>query len=163
MSASDKSKAGFQTRAIHFGHNGESHFGSVAQPVYMTSTFAFDEVAEAQAVFSGESDRYVYGRQHNPTQEALEIRLASLEAAEAAVVFGSGMGAISSVLMTLLSAGDELIVHHTMYATATSLVSDGLPRFGIKVKRVDLSRPEELAKAMTPATKIVYLLTYIHI
>ncbi len=159
MSASDKSKAGFQTRAIHFGHNGESHFGSVAQPVYMTSTFAFDEVAEAQAVFSGESDRYVYGRQHNPTQEALEIRLASLEAAEAAVVFGSGMGAISSVLMTLLSAGDELIVHHTMYATATSLVSDGLPRFGIKVKRVDLSRPEELAKAMTPATKIVYFET----
>lgn len=159
MTAPIDSQLGFQTRAIHFGHDGDRHFGAVSQPVYMTSTFAFDEVSEAQAVFSGESDRYVYGRQHNPTQESLENRLASLEGAEAAVVFGSGMGAISSVLMTLLSAGDELVVHHTMYATATSLVNDGLPRFGIKVKRVDLSNPENLAAAITPATKIVYFET----
>jgi len=159
MSTSDSSRFAFQTRAIHFGHDPERHFGAVSQPIYMTSTFAFDRVAEAEAVFAGESDRYVYGRQHNPTQEALEKRLASLEGAEAGVVFGSGMGAIGSVLMTLLSAGDELIVHHTMYSTATSLVYEGLPRFGIKIRKVDLTQPEELARAISPATKLVYFET----
>lgn len=159
MATPDSVTLGFQTRAIHFGHEGERHFGSVADPIYMTSTFAFEEVAQAQAVFSGESDRYVYGRQHNPTQEALEKRLANLEGAQAAVVFGSGMGAISAVLMTLLSAGDELIVHHTMYATATTLINEGLPRFGITVKKVDLSCPEEFAAAISPATKMVYFET----
>lgn len=159
MSTLDSKALGFQTRAIHHGHDRAQHFGAMAQPIYMTSTFAFDTVDEAAAVFSGESDRYVYGRQHNPTQEALETRLASLEGAQAGVVFGSGMGAIGSVLMTLLSAGDELIVHHTMYSTATSLVYEGLPRFGIKITKVDLSRPEELAKAISPATKLVYFET----
>lgn len=159
MSKFETSKLGFQTRAIHHGHDADRHFGAVAQPIYMTTTFAFDKVAEAEAVFAGESDRYVYGRQHNPTQEALEVRLASLEGAQAGVVFGSGMGAIGSVLLTLLSSGDELIVHHTMYSTAASLIHEGLPRFGIKIKKLDLSNPEALAGVMSPATKLVYFET----
>src|SRR5450830_1070304 len=101
MNKKEQDKLGFETRAIHYGHDSSAHFGSVAQPIYMTSTFAFEETAGAEAVFAGESDRYVYGRQHNPTQEALEKRLASLEGAEAAVVFGSGMGAICSTIYTL--------------------------------------------------------------
>ena len=115
MSTSDSSRFGFQTRAIHYGHDPERHFGAVSQPIYMTSTFAFDRVAEAEAVFAGESDRYVYGRQHNPTQEALEKRLASLEGAEAGVVFGSGMGAIGSVLMTLFVGAQILVILFIKY------------------------------------------------
>src|SRR5580765_393096 len=87
---------GFQTRALHHGHDRSDPYGAVSPPIYMTSTFAFDKTAEAAAVFSGESDRYVYGRQHNPTQHLLETRLAELEGAEAALATGSGMGAICS-------------------------------------------------------------------
>jgi len=122
----------------------------------MTSTFAFEESAQAGAVIAGTSDRFVYGRQHNPTQEILERRLADLEGGEAAVVTGSGMGAITSVLWTLLQAGDELIVNTTMYATARSLVTEGLPRFGIKVTMVNMRDPAELEKALSDKTKVVY-------
>ena len=153
---------GFQTRSLHHGHDSAAHFGAVSAPIYMTSTFAFDSTADAAAAFSGESDRYVYGRQHNPTQHLLEQRLASLEGAEAGLVTGSGMGAICSTLLTLLSAGDELIVHHTMYTTAASLVNEGLPRFGIKVVQVDLTRPQNLEQALSDKTKIVYFETPVH-
>ncbi|MGJ7542386.1 trans-sulfuration enzyme family protein [Variovorax sp. LT1R16] len=157
--SSNSSKFGFQTRALHHGHDESDPYGAVSPPVYLTSTFAFENTADAAAVFSGESDRYVYGRQHNPTQNLLEIRLAGLEGAEAALATGSGMGAISSALLTLLSAGDELIVHHTMYSTATSLIDEGLPRFGIKVTKIDLTDPENLRAALSDSTKVVYFET----
>lgn len=155
----DSQGLGFQTRALHHGHDRSDPYGAVSPPIYMTSTFAFGNTAEAAAVFSGESERYVYGRQHNPTQHLLEMRLAELEGAEAALATGSGMGAICATLLTLLSAGDELIVHHTMYSTATSLVDEGLPRFGVKVTKVDLSRPEKLKEALSDRTRIVYFET----
>lgn len=155
----DSHMLGFQTRALHHGHDASDPHGAVSPPIYMTSTFAFESTADAAAVFSGESDRYVYGRQHNPTQHLLETRLAGLEGAEAALVTGSGMGAICSTLLTLLSAGDELIVHHTMYATATSLVNDGLPRLGIKVTRIDLTNPDNLSRVLSDKTRMVYFET----
>lgn len=147
---------GFQTKAIHEGYDASEHFGAVAPPIYMTSTYAFEKTAEAAAVMSGDKPGYIYGRQSSPTQSILEARLAALEGAEAAVATGSGMGAICSALMTVLQAGDELIVHHTMYSTAQSLVSEGLPRFGVKVSVVDLSDPEALARALSDKTKVVY-------
>lgn len=152
----DNKKLGFQTRCLHQGYDAMQHLGAVSPPIFMTSTFAFDATADAAAVFSEESDRYVYGRQHNPTQELLERRLADLEGAEAGVVTGSGMGAISATLLTLLAAGDELIVHHTMYSTARALVNEGLPRLGITVTEVDLTKPETLKSALSAKTKIVY-------
>lgn len=152
----ENKKLGFQTRSLHHGYDAGPYLGSVSPPIFMTSTFAFDATADAAAVFSEESDRFVYGRQHNPTQELLEKRLADLEGAEAGLVTGSGMGAISSTLLTLLAAGNELIVHHTMYATARALVNEGLPRLGIKVIDVDLSKPELLRRALTEKTKMVY-------
>lgn len=150
---------GFQTRSIHQGYAPADHLGAVAPPIFMTSTYAFEETADAAAVFAGESNRFIYGRQHNPTQQLLEQRIANLEGAEACVVFGSGMGAISGTLLTLLSAGDELIVHHTMYNTARALVHEGLPRFGIKVTVADLTKPAELEKHLSAKTKVVYLET----
>lgn len=159
----DSENLGFQTRALHYGYDPQGEeFGAVSPPIYMTSTYAFDNTADAAAVFSGESPRFVYGRQHNPTQELLEKRLANLEGAEAGLVAGSGMGAICSTLLTLLSAGDELIVHHTMYSTATSFVHEGLPRFGIVVKKVDLTDPANLRAEITDRTKVIYFETPIN-
>lgn len=153
---------GFQTRAIHHGYGSQDPYGAVSPPIYMTSTFAFDTNAEAEAIFAGESDFYVYGRQHNPTQDLLERRLANLEGAQAAVATASGMAAINAVFLSLLGSGDEIVVHHTIYATATTLIDEGLPRLGIKVTKVDLSSPAELAAAITAKTKLVYFETPIN-
>lgn len=147
---------GFDTRAIHQGYDAKQHLGAVAPPIFMTSTFAFESTEQAAAVIGGDGGRYVYGRQHNPTQDLLERRLADLEGAQAAVVTGSGMGAIAATLWTLLQAGDELIVNKTMYQTARTFVSEGLPRFGVTVKFVDMREPLQLANTMSEKTKVVY-------
>jgi len=152
----------FATRAIHHGYDPAAHQGAVTPPVFMTSTYAFESTADFEAVFSGDSDRCVYGRQQNPTQQLLETRLAALEGGQAALVTASGMGAIASTLLTLLSAGDEIAVHHTIYNTASALMNEGLPRFGIKVVRGDLSTPQGTAAAIGPATRLVYFETPIN-
>ncbi len=82
---------GFQTRAIHSGYDPLEDRGAVAPPIYMTSTFAFPDVAAANAVIADEAHGFLYGREHNPTQDLLERRIANLEGAEAAVVTASGM------------------------------------------------------------------------
>jgi methionine-gamma-lyase len=149
-------KRGFATKAIHHGYDAQKAFGSLNPPVFMTSTYAFDDAAEAEAVFAGESDRYIYGRQHNPTQALLESRIAALEGAEAALVTSSGMAAIASTIFTLLKAGDEIISHHTIYSTASMYMGD-LARLEIGLTKVDLTVPGELERAITPRSKIVYL------
>jgi methionine-gamma-lyase len=152
----DCEQMGFMTRAIHLGYDAQEAHGAVNAPIYLTSTYSFNTMAEAEAVFAGESERYVYGRQHNPTQALLEKRLASLEGAEAALVTATGMGAICSTMMSLLHAGDEVISHHTIYSTASSYFDDGLPGLGIGVRKVDLMNPEEFAAAVTDKTRLVY-------
>lgn len=162
MSDNTDIESGFATKAIHYGYDPIAHQGAVSPPIFMTSTFAFESSADFQAVFTGESDRCVYGRQQNPTQKLLEQRLAALEGTEAALVQASGMGAIGATLLSLLSAGDQIVVHHTIYATAGSLMDEGLPRFGIDVVRADLSSDEGTRKAITSKTKIVYFETPIN-
>jgi methionine-gamma-lyase len=147
---------GFATTAIHHGYDAQAFCGSLNAPIFMTSTYAFDDAAGAEAVFAGESDRYIYGRQHNPTQAILESRIAALEGAEAALVTSSGMAAIASTIFTLLKAGDEIISHHTIYSTASMYLTD-LARFEIGLTKVDLTVPGELERAITHRSKIVYL------
>jgi methionine-gamma-lyase len=153
---SSDGKSGFATKAIHFGYDAQDAYGSLNAPIFMTSSYAFDDAAEAEAVFAGESERYVYGRQHNPTQALLESRIAVLEGAEAALVTSSGMAAIASTIFTLLKAGDEIISHHTIYSTASMYLGD-LSRLDIGLTKVDLSVAGELEGAITPRSKIVYL------
>ncbi|TCG08128.1 methionine gamma-lyase [Paraburkholderia steynii] len=147
---------GFSTKAIHHGYDPQSAHGSLNAPVYMTSTYAFENAAEAEAVFAGESDRYVYGRQHNPTQALLEARIATLEGAEAALVTSSGMAAITSTFWTFLRSGDEIVCHHTIYSTASMFLGE-LVRFGITVKKVDVGDATELQQAISSKSKFVYL------
>ena len=155
MQSMPHGQPGFQTRSIH-GQEPPDPSGALPAPIYMTSTYAFDTLSEAAAVLAGESDRYIYGRQHNPTQTILENRLAALEGAQAAVATACGMGAISSALLSLLAAGDEIVVHHTMYTNAMMLLDEGLPRLGIKVVKANLLDPEALERAVTRHTKLVY-------
>lgn len=150
---------GFATQAIHHGYNASEEQGALAPPLHLTSTFAFETVEHGQEMFAGEREGHFYARISNPTNDLLERRIAILEGGEAGLATASGMGAITSVLWTFLRPGDELITDKTLYGCTFSFMRDGLTKFGIKVTHVDLTDPEQLAKAISAKTKIVYFET----
>ena len=149
-------KSSFDTRAIHSHYDANQHLGSLAAPIYQTSTYVFKSVEEGGAYFSGEKEGYIYTRINNPTLTLLENMIASLEEAEAAVVFSSGMGAITATFWTLLNPGDELLVDLTVYGCTYAFFHHGLARFGVKVRHIDMSDPNNVAKAITDKTRIIF-------
>jgi methionine-gamma-lyase len=150
---------GFATRAIHLGHDPRDHEGALTPPLHLTSTFAFETAEAGGEMFAGARTGHVYSRISNPTLDLLERRVASLEGAEAGLALASGMGAITSVLWTLLSPGDEVIVDRTLYGCTFAFMHHGLRRFGITVTHVDMTEPETLRAAMSGRTRIVYFET----
>ena len=149
-----------RTKAIHAG-TVSNEYGAVAEPIYRTSTYAFASIAESQErterLLRGDGSAYFYSRLGNPTNSALERRLAALEHADDAVVTGSGMGAISSVMWTFLKAGDHLVADTALYGETHALFTDFLAKFGVEVEFVDLTDLEALAGALRPQTAMVYL------
>jgi methionine-gamma-lyase len=152
-------KTGFATRAIHHGYDPLDHGGSLVPPVHMTSTFVFDRAETGGAIFAGEAPGHVYSRISNPTLDLLEQRMASLEGAAAGVATGSGIGAITSALWTLVEPGDEVIVDQTLYGCTFSFLHHGLERFGVTVTHCDLTNPDALSAAISERTKVVYFET----
>ncbi len=155
-SATKPQAGGFSTRAIHWGYNPADHHGALVPPVYTSSTFAFPDVAYGARCFAGTEPGYFYTRIANPTLALLEARLASLEQGAGAVVFGSGMGAITATLWSLLEQGDEVLADMTLYGCTFAFLNHGLTRFGVTVRHVDMTDPRQVALAMGPKTKVVY-------
>jgi methionine-gamma-lyase len=150
---------GFSTRAIHLGYEPASEKGALTPPIFMTSTYAFESAEAGGEMFRGEKPGYIYGRTRNPTQGLLEERMASLEGGEAGLALASGIGAISSLFWTLVQAGDEIVIDHTIYGSSFAFFTKGLTRFGVTVKLADLTRAETLEAALTPKTKVVFFET----
>ena len=155
--AAAKPKAGgFSTRAIHWGYNPADHQGALVPPLYTSSTFAFPDVAYGARCFAGTEQGYFYTRIANPTLALLEARLTSLEQGAGAVVFGSGMGAITATMWSMLEQGDEVLADITLYGCTFAFLNHGLTRFGVTVRHVDMTDPQQVALAMGPKTKVVY-------
>ena len=152
-------QGGFSTRAIHAGYDPADEHGALTPPVHLTSTFAFESAEAGGEMFAGTRDGHFYSRISNPTTDLLERRLASLEGAEAAVATASGMGAITATLWSFLRAGDEVITDQTLYGCTFAFLRDGLTRFGVTVRQVDMTRPEDLAAVISDRTRIVYFET----
>lgn len=150
---------GFSTRAIHHGYDPQDEQGALTPPLHLTSTFAFETAEQGGARFAGEAPGHIYSRISNPTVDLLEQRMAVLEDGEAAVAMASGMGAITSVMWSLLKAGDEVITDQTLYGCTFAFMRDGLTRFGIRVTHIDLTNPAALEDAINDDTKIVYFET----
>ena len=150
---------GFATNAIHHGYDAQTNLGALNPPVYLSSTFAFANAELGGARFAGEQPGYIYGRLGNPTNSLLESRLAVLEGAESCVSTGSGMGAIASLMWTLLLPGDEIIVDKTLYGCTFSFFNHGLSRHGIRVTHIDMTSAEALQRAISAQTKVVYFET----
>jgi methionine-gamma-lyase len=156
---SETTSKGFSTRAIHFGYNPADNQGALVPPIYTSATFAFPDVAYGGRCFAGTEPGYFYTRIANPTLALLEGRLASLEEGAGAVVFGSGMGAITATLWSMLEQGDEVLADITLYGCTFSFLNHGLTRFGVTVRHVDMTDPAKVAEAMGPKTRVVYFET----
>ena len=151
-------KCGLGTTAIHAGTL-KNLYGTLAMPIYQTSTFIFDSAEQGGRRFALEEDGYIYTRLGNPTTTVLENKIAALEEGEAAVATSSGMGAISSTLWTVLKAGDHIVTDKTLYGCTFALMNHGLTKFGVEVTFVDTSNLDEVKKAMKKNTRVVYLET----
>lgn len=145
---------GPSTLAVHAARRPERNAGSVAPPIYQTSTFRYP----AQFSEAGpEGDLYLYSRHENPSQQVVQEIVRRLEGAEAARVFSSGMGAISSVLLTFLSAGDEVVALESLYGGTLDLLTDLLPRHGILVRLVSDTAARDPRSQVGSATRVVLL------
>ncbi len=150
---------GFATRAIHLGHDPMNHEGALTPPLHLTSTFAFDSAEQGAAIFAGEAPGYFYSRISNPTLDLLERRVADLEGAEAGLALASGMGAITAVLWTFLSPGDEVITDTTLYGCTFAFMRHGLAKWGVKITHVDLTDLAAVKAAVSKKTRVVYFET----
>ena len=151
-------KLGFSTRQIHVGKFKNSA-GALCDPIYQTSTFAFDSVEQGGARFAGTEAGYVYSRPANPTTNSVEAKIASLKNGEAAMATASGMGAITAAIYRSVVAGDEIVADETLYGCTFAFLSKEIVQLGVKVTFVDLNEPGALKKALTEKTKVVYFET----
>ena len=142
--------ARFSTICIHAGQTPDPATGAIITPIYQTSTY----VQDALGVHKG----YEYARTHNPTRAALEGNLAAIERGTAAFAFASGMAAESAV-MTLLQAGDHVVVTDNTYGGTYRLFERVLRRYGLEFTYADTSRLDEIERAIRPATKMLFLET----
>ncbi len=154
----DMEKLGFATRQVHSGYE-DNKYGALATPIYQSSTFVFNSAEEGGKRFAGEEEGYIYTRLGNPTNTVIEKKLADLEGTDAAASMASGIGAISSVLWTFLSAGDHVVAAKTLYGCTFALLSHGMKKFGVDVTFVDPRDPENFKNAMKDNTKLIYIET----
>jgi O-succinylhomoserine sulfhydrylase len=136
-----------------------TQFNEHAEALFLTSSFVFDNAAQAAGRFSGEEAGTVYSRFTNPTVSMLQDRLAALEGAEACVATASGMSAILATAMSLLKAGDHIVCSNAVFGATVQLFSGILGRFGVETSFVSLTKVEDWQKAVRPNTKLFFLET----
>ena len=147
-----------ETLALHTGIH-RSQFNEHSEALYLTSSFVFENAAQAAARFSGAEPGNIYSRFTNPTVTAFEERLAALEGAEACVATSSGMSAILACTMGLLSAGDHIIASRSLFGATVNLFSNVLKRFNIETTFVSATDVSEWKAAARPATKLLFVET----
>ncbi len=143
-------KAGFSTRAIHAGNDPDPRTGAVAVPVYQTSTYAQDGL--------GKNKGYEYARSQNPTREALEANLSSLENGTHGFAYASGLAATTN-LLCLLKAGDHVVASNNMYGGTFRLFDQVFQGFGLSASYVNTADLEEVKAAIKPNTRLVFVET----
>ncbi|CEG26425.1 O-acetylhomoserine aminocarboxypropyltransferase/cysteine synthase family protein [Bacillus sp. B-jedd] len=147
---------GLETLLLHGGQTPDPVTGSRAVPIYQTTSYVFDSTDHAQNLFSLAESGNIYTRIMNPTTDVLEKRIALLEGGAAALAVSSGMAAIALSIMNLAEAGDEIVAAGNLYGGTFNLFAVTLPKFGIKVRFVDSTNPENFRDAITPKTKAIF-------
>ena len=140
-----------KTQMIHGGHTTYNYTGAVTTPIYQTSTYLQDDIGDLR-------QGYEYSRTANPTRASLESVIADLEHGKHGFAFGSGMAAISAVIM-LLDKGDHLILNSDVYGGTYRALTKVFTRFGVEVDFVDTTHIENVEKYIKPETKMLYIET----
>jgi methionine-gamma-lyase len=153
---SKSQKHSFSTLCIEAGEEDKFPLGAVVKPIYQTSTFAFKDTAEVIKFQKGDEGKYLYTRYGNPTLKVVEDKMAALEGGEKGLVVSSGMAAVSTVMLTLLKAGDRIISTRPVYGGTYRLFLDLLPRLGIDVKFVAVDSLELAEKYIDKNTKLFF-------
>ncbi|AOM82920.1 Methionine gamma-lyase [Salisediminibacterium beveridgei] len=151
-----------ETKMIHSHFNRKQHEGSLSHPLYQTSTFVFDSAEQGEARFAGDESGYMYSRLGNPTVNELETKMADLEDGEAAVAFGSGMGAVTGVLMHLLNSSDHVLVTEGVYGCTYGFLELFQDKYGIQYDLIAMDNEAQLKKYLRPETKVLYVETPIN-
>jgi len=160
---------GTSTRAVHAGEVRRKPYGAITTPIAQTSTYTFENTAAVLAFVEHKAERTAvrkaggdlslrdeYGRYSNPTQTAAEGKLAALEGAEGAVLFATGMSAITTTMLALLSAGDHAIVVRDAYRRTREFAASFLPRYGVETTLVPIGDLDALAGAIQPNTRLIF-------
>ncbi|WP_323990199.1 O-succinylhomoserine sulfhydrylase [Nguyenibacter sp. L1] len=155
------------TRLLHAGLE-RTPFGETSEAMFLTSGFVYDDAEQAEATFLGDVTHYQYSRFGNPTVAALESRLADLEGAEACIATSTGMGAVSSALLSHVKAGDRVVASRALFGSCHWIVANLLPRYGVETAFVDggdlqawqaaLSRPTAAVLLESPSNPMLDIL-----
>ncbi|MBJ9955258.1 MULTISPECIES: O-succinylhomoserine sulfhydrylase [unclassified Acinetobacter] len=156
MSQNDDIEYQLDTLAIRTGHT-RSFEGEHGEPIFLTSSFVYENAAEAAAKFSGAEPGNIYSRFTNPTVTMFEKRLAALEGGERAVATSSGMAAIMAVAMSFLKAGDHVICSRAVFGSTVALFEKYVAKFNVAVTFVDLTDLSAWQAAVRPETKLLFV------
>lgn len=152
----------FETEVIHKGYDSSQFQGSLNPPIFQTSTFTFNQAEQGEKRFAGEEEGYIYSRLGNPTVNMLEERMATLEQGEAALAFGSGMAAVSAVLISLTKSGDHILCSQGVYGCTFGLLQLMKNKYGINHDFSLMETKEQLLQAIRPETTCIYVETPIN-
>jgi O-acetylhomoserine (thiol)-lyase len=147
---------GFATLAIHAGAAPDPSTGARVTPVYQTTSYVFNNVDHAAALFNLEAFGNIYTRIGNPTQAVLEQRVAALEGGTAALAVASGHAAQALVFHTLMQPGDEFVAGRQLYGGSVNQFNHAFKNFGWNVRWADATKPETFAAAISPRTKAIF-------
>lgn len=146
-----------KTTIEHYGEDYQKFLGAIAPPIFEASNFAFSSYEEVEEYQKGEIDKFVYTRGGNPTINILEKKMTMLEKGEACRAFSSGMGAISSSILSLVESGDHIVCLRGVYGPTYDFIYNYLKRFNISSTFVDGRDIEDVRSAIQPNTKLIYL------
>lgn len=145
-----------ETLAIHGGYSPDPTTKAVAVPIYQTTSYAFDNTQHGADLFDLKVEGNIYTRIMNPTTAVLEQRVAAMEEGIGGLALASGMAAITSAIMTIAKAGDNIISATTLYGGTYNLFAHTLPQLGIDIRFADASDPEGMAALIDDNTRAVY-------
>ena len=147
----------WSTLAVHAGEDQESKpRGAIADPIFCASTYAFSDTQALLDFIVEKQPREEYARYGNPTEKTVERKLAVLEGAEAAVLYATGMAAVTGLFLARLSAGDELVIFDELYQRTREFCQNELSRFGIVTRIVPTGDFRQLEAALSPATRLLF-------
>lgn len=158
----DKKNLHKDTVVIHEGYDDKEHQGSLAVPLYQTSTFSFETALQGENRFSGVEGGNIYSRLGNPTVRVLEERMTALENGKGALAFGSGMAAVSTILVHLTKSGDHILCSRGIYGCTFGLLGMLNEKYNITHDLIQMKTEEEIERAIKPETVCIYIETPIN-